>query len=189
MAEAIAKYLPLDIVKLNFEPDGNFPNGVPNPFLPENREATSKAGVENHDDLGVAWDGDSDRCFLFDEKGNFAEDYYIAGLLAKAFLSRDSHARIIHDPRLTWNIIEIVKSMGSTPIMSKTGHAFIKERMCREAAVYGGEMSAITTSATSSTATPECCRGCSWQSRSVKAARRSPRCPRSPSAATRSQGD
>ncbi len=142
MAEAIAKYLPFELVKLNFEPDGNFPNGVPNPLLPENRDATSKAVIENHADLGVAWDGDSDRCFLFDEKGGFAEGYYIVGLLAKAFLSRDSHARIIHDPRLTWNTIEIVKSMGGTPIMSKTGHAFIKERMRREDAVYGGEMSA-----------------------------------------------
>ena len=142
MAEAISKHLPFEIVKLNFKPDGNFPNGVPNPLLPENRDATSKAVVESHADLGVAWDGDSDRCFLFDEKGGFAEGYYIVGLLAKAFLSRDSHARIIHDPRLIWNTIEIVKSMGGTPIMSKTGHAFIKERMRREDAVYGGEMSA-----------------------------------------------
>ena len=92
--------------------------------------------------MGIAWDGDFDRCFLFDEKGQFIEGYYIVGLLAEAFLQKNEAAKIIHDPRLTWNTIDVVNNAGGKPVLCKTGHAFIKERMRSEDAVYGGEMSA-----------------------------------------------
>jgi phosphomannomutase/phosphomannomutase/phosphoglucomutase len=140
--DRLAAYLPFEFVRVHYEPDGTFPNGVPNPLLPENRSATSQAVIDTAADLGVAWDGDFDRCFLFDETGRFIEGYYIVGLLAEAFLSRNPGARIVHDPRLTWNTVDIVERLGGVPVMSKTGHAFIKERMRAENAVYGGEMSA-----------------------------------------------
>ena len=122
--------------------DGDFPNGVPNPLLTENRATTSKAVIENNADFGIAWDGDFDRCFLFDSKGRFIEGYYLVGLLAEMLLAKTPHTKIIHDPRLTWNTIDQVKQAGGLPIQSKTGHAFIKERMRLEDAIYGGEMSA-----------------------------------------------
>ncbi len=134
--------IPVEFIKVHHEANGNFPNGIPNPLLPECRADTSNAVLENDADMGIAWDGDFDRCFLFDEKGNFIEGYYIVGLLAEAFLQKDAGAKIIHDPRLSWNTIDIVDKNGGKPIMSKTGHAFIKERMRKEDAVYGGEMSA-----------------------------------------------
>jgi phosphomannomutase/phosphomannomutase/phosphoglucomutase len=140
--DRLAAYLPFEFVRVHHEPDGTFPNGVPNPLLPENRSATSQAVIDTAADFGVAWDGDFDRCFLFDETGRFIEGYYIVGLLAEAFLSRNPGARIVHDPRLTWNTVDIVERLGGVPVMSKTGHAFIKERMRAENAVYGGEMSA-----------------------------------------------
>ncbi|TAM89710.1 MAG: phosphomannomutase CpsG [Candidimonas sp.] len=133
---------PLEFVKIFHEPDGHFPNGIPNPLLPENRAATASAVREHGADLGLAWDGDFDRCFFFDEKGEFIEGYYIVGLLAQAFLKKHPGEKIIHDPRLIWNTIDIVKAAGGIPIQSKTGHAFIKERMRAENAIYGGEMSA-----------------------------------------------
>jgi len=135
-------HLPFEFIKVHHEPDGTFPNGIPNPLLPENRAATVEAVVAHGADLGIAWDGDFDRCFLFDEEGTFIEGYYVVGLLAAAFLQHHPGARIIHDPRLTWNTMDLVSELGGTAIMSKTGHAFIKERMRREDAVYGGEMSA-----------------------------------------------
>ncbi|PSU34113.1 phosphomannomutase CpsG [Photobacterium phosphoreum] len=134
--------IPIKFIKINHEENGRFPNGIPNPLLPECREDTRLAVIENHADMGIAWDGDFDRCFLFDENGQFIEGYYIVGLLAEAFLHKEPNAKIIHDPRLIWNTIDIVKTVGGTPIMSKTGHAFIKERMRKEDAIYGGEMSA-----------------------------------------------
>lgn len=134
--------IPIEFVKVNHLPDGNFPNGIPNPLLPECRQSTIDAVIENNADLGIAFDGDFDRCFFFDEKGDFVEGYYIVGLLAEAFLEKQPGAKIIHDPRLSWNTIDIVNSSGGVPIMSKTGHAFIKERMRAEDAIYGGEMSA-----------------------------------------------
>lgn len=134
--------LPLDIVKVHHEEDGNFPNGIPNPLLPECREDTADAVREHKADMGIAFDGDFDRCFLFDENGDFIEGYYIVGLLAEAFLQKEQGAKIIHDPRLFWNTIDVVTKAGGVPIMSKTGHAFIKERMRKEDAIYGGEMSA-----------------------------------------------
>ncbi|MCG7496861.1 phosphomannomutase CpsG [Vibrio sp. Of7-15] len=134
--------IPIEFIKVHHEADGNFPNGIPNPLLPECRSDTAKAVIEYKADMGIAWDGDFDRCFLFDENGEFIEGYYIVGLLAEAFLQKHKGAKIIHDPRLSWNTIDIVKAAGGVPIMSKTGHAFIKERMRQEDAVYGGEMSA-----------------------------------------------
>lgn len=134
--------VPVEFIKIHYEADGNFPNGIPNPLLPECRADTANAVIEHKADMGIAWDGDFDRCFLFDENGEFIEGYYIVGLLAEAFLQKDAGAKVIHDPRLSWNTIDIVKAAGGEPIMSKTGHAFIKERMRKEDAVYGGEMSA-----------------------------------------------
>ena len=133
---------PLEFIKLHHEPDGHFPNGIPNPLLIENRDSTIAAIKEQGADLGIAWDGDFDRCFVFDETGRFIEGYYIVGLLAEAFLKQNPGEKIVHDPRLTWNTIDIVKSMSGIAVQSKTGHAFIKERMRLEDAVYGGEMSA-----------------------------------------------
>jgi phosphomannomutase len=138
----LQKKLPMHFVQIQAEPDGTFPNGVPNPLLPGNREVTRRAVLEQGADLGIAWDGDFDRCFLFDEQGGFIEGYYMVGLLAKAVLANEPGAKIIHDPRLVWNTREIVMGAGGQPVMSKTGHAFIKERMRAENAAYGGEMSA-----------------------------------------------
>ena len=133
---------PVTFIKVHHEADGNFPNGIPNPLLPECRKDTSDTVREHQADMGIAFDGDFDRCFLFDENAEFIEGYYIVGLLAEAFLKKEPGAKIIHDPRLTWNTIDVVTKAGGIPVMSKTGHAFIKERMREEDAVYGGEMSA-----------------------------------------------
>ncbi|UNH41718.1 phosphomannomutase CpsG [Moellerella wisconsensis] len=145
--DEIEKYLhslniPIEFIKVHHEPDGNFPNGIPNPLLPECRYSTSRAVINHKADIGIAWDGDFDRCFLFDENGKFIEGYYIVGLLAQSFIKKNPDARIIHDPRLYWNTVDIVKTEGGNPILSKTGHAFIKEKMRKENAIYGGEMSA-----------------------------------------------
>ncbi|QGU13693.1 phosphomannomutase CpsG [Leclercia sp. 119287] len=134
--------IPIELIKIHHEEDGNFPNGIPNPLLPECRQDTSDAVRLHKADMGIAFDGDFDRCFLFDAKGNFIEGYYIVGLLAEAFLQKQPGARIIHDPRLCWNTQDVVDAAGGEPVMSKTGHAFIKERMRKEDAIYGGEMSA-----------------------------------------------
>lgn len=133
---------PVEFIKVHHQPDGSFPNGIPNPILLENRAATADAVKAHGADMGIAWDGDFDRCFLFDESGAFIEGYYIVGLLAEAFLKKEPGAKIIHDPRLTWNTIDICAQHGGQAIQSKTGHAFIKERMRKENAIYGGEMSA-----------------------------------------------
>ena len=140
--DAIEPFLPIEWVKVHHEQNGNFPHGVPNPLLVENRESTIKAIADSGADLGIAWDGDFDRCFFFDDKGTFIEGYYIVGLLAEAFLLKNPGASVVHDPRLTWNTVEIAEAAGGKAIQSKTGHAFIKERMRLEDAVYGGEMSA-----------------------------------------------
>ncbi len=140
--DAIEPFLPIEWVKVHHEQDGNFPHGVPNPLLEENRAPTIKAIADSGADLGIAWDGDFDRCFFFDDKGTFIEGYYIVGLLAEAALLKNPGASVVHDPRLTWNTIEMAEAAGGKAIQSKTGHAFIKERMRLEDAVYGGEMSA-----------------------------------------------
>ena len=142
VVDALEDALPFEFIKVNHEPDGSFPNGIPNPLLPERRQATIDAVIEHSADLGIAWDGDFDRCFFFDEKGSFIEGYYLVGLLAQAFLAKYPGQKIVHDPRLTWNTVDQVNSAGGVPIESKTGHAFIKERMRLEDAIYGGEMSA-----------------------------------------------
>lgn len=134
--------VPVEFIKVHHEANGNFPNGIPNPLLPECRADTANAVLKNNADLGIAFDGDFDRCFMFDDKAEFIEGYYIVGLLAEAFLQKEPGATIIHDPRLSWNTVDIVKKAKGNPVMSKTGHAFIKERMRKEDAVYGGEMSA-----------------------------------------------
>ncbi|SFQ68692.1 phosphomannomutase [Halopseudomonas formosensis] len=135
-------HMPVELVKICHNPDGSFPNGIPNPLLPENRGITRDAVLKYQADMGIAWDGDFDRCFLFDEQGRFIEGYYIVGLLAEAFLQKERGARIIHDPRLVWNTVEQIEQNGGVAIQTKAGHAFIKERMRAEDAIYGGEMSA-----------------------------------------------
>ncbi|MFQ3586400.1 MAG: phosphomannomutase [Fimbriimonadaceae bacterium] len=140
--EGLLPHVPLQVEKRLFTPDGNFPNGVPNPILPESRAGTEQRMREAKFDYGVAWDGDYDRCFFFDEHGTFIEGYYIVGLLAQALLSVDPNQTIIYDPRLTWNTIDIVNRLGGRAVVCKSGHAFIKEKMRAENAVYGGEMSA-----------------------------------------------
>ncbi|HEL3823002.1 TPA: phosphomannomutase [Stenotrophomonas maltophilia] len=140
--DQLAPHLPFEFIRIQHEADGSFPNGIPNPLLPENRAATRDAVRAHGADFGIAWDGDFDRCFFFDADGNFIEGYYLVGLLATALLARQPGGKVIHDPRLTWNTVEMVEQAGGVPIMSKTGHAFIKERMRAEDAIYGGEMSA-----------------------------------------------
>ena len=140
--DLLAEHLPFKFIRMHHEPDGSFPNGIPNPLLPGNRSATANEVIRHGADMGIAWDGDFDRCFFFDERGRFIEGYYLVGLLAQILLKKTPKAGIIHDPRLTWNTINLVTQSGGTPIQSKTGHAFIKERMRKENALYGGEMSA-----------------------------------------------
>ena len=140
--ERLRGLLPFEFIVLNGVPDGSFPRGVPNPLLPEKRAVTAEAVRKQGADLGLAWDGDFDRCFFFDERGEFIEGYYLVGLLAQQALRKNPGAAIVHDPRLVWNTIELVEAAGGRAIVNKSGHAFIKERMRREDAVYGGEMSA-----------------------------------------------
>lgn len=134
--------IPVEFIKIHHEADGNFPNGIPNPILIENRASTRDAVIKHSADMGIAWDGDFDRCFLFDEKGQFIEGYYIVGLLAQAFLLKQAGEKIVHDPRLVWNTFDVVEQYQGTAIQSKSGHAFIKDVMREHNAAYGGEMSA-----------------------------------------------
>ncbi|MEZ9203129.1 phosphomannomutase CpsG [Vibrio splendidus] len=133
---------PITFIKVHHTPDGNFPNGIPNPLIIENQIATRNAVLEHSADLGIAWDGDFDRCFFFDEKGNYIEGYYIVGLLAEAFLLKEPNATVLHDMRMTWNTIEVANKLGGKAVAVKAGHALIKEKMRELNAVYGGEMSA-----------------------------------------------
>jgi phosphomannomutase/phosphomannomutase/phosphoglucomutase len=134
--------LPFEFIKLHHQPDGTFPHGVPNPMLEENRQVTTDAILASKADVGLAWDGDFDRCFFFDEHGTFIEGYYLVGLLAEVFLKREKGGRIVHDPRLTWNTLDVVEQYGGRTVLSKSGHAFIKQVMRDNDAIYGGEMSA-----------------------------------------------
>ncbi|HDS1124489.1 TPA: phosphomannomutase [Stenotrophomonas maltophilia] len=142
IVDLLAPHLPFEFIRICHEPDGSFPNGIPNPLLPENRAATADAVREHGADSGIAWDGDFDRCFFFDHTGRFIEGYYLVGLLAKAILARNPGGKIVHDPRLVWNTVDMVEQAGGVPVQCKSGHAFIKEKMRAEDAVYGGEMSA-----------------------------------------------
>ncbi len=139
--DLLEEKLPLRFTKIQNEPDGTFPNGIPNPLLPENRDITSKAVVDNNADLGIAWDGDFDRCFFFDSNGDFIENYYLIGLLSEQLLKLSPGDSIVHDPRLVWNTIEEVNRFGGVPTISKSGHSFIKEVMRANSSIYGGEMS------------------------------------------------
>ena len=134
--------VPIEFIKIHHEADGTFPNGIPNPLLVENRDSTRDAVLQHQADMGIAWDGDFDRCFLFDEKGQFIEGYYIVGLLAQAFLLKQPGEKVVHDPRLVWNTLDIVGQYQGIAVQSKSGHAFIKDVMREHNAVYGGEMSA-----------------------------------------------
>jgi phosphomannomutase len=142
IVDALEGRLPFEFIKVNNQPDGTFPNGVPNPMLEENRAATADVVRRHRADIGIAWDGDYDRCFFFDESGQFIEGYYLVGLLAETFLRQEPGARIIHDPRLTWNTLDIVARHGGQAVQCKSGHAFIKQKMREVDAAYGGEMSA-----------------------------------------------
>ena len=142
IVDLLEPHLPFDFIKVHHRPDGTFPNGVPNPMLEENRRVTVEAVSRERADVGIAWDGDFDRCFFFDENGRFIDGYYVVGLLAQSFLARSPGARIVHDPRLTWNTLEVVENCGGTAVQSVSGHAFMKQVMRDEDALYGGEMSA-----------------------------------------------
>lgn len=142
LLDPLSKMLNHEIIPSNWEPDGTFPHGVPNPLLPNKRARTSQAVMEANADLGVSFDGDFDRCFFYDSEGNFIESYYLVGLLASVLLKKHPGEKIIHDPRVYWNTQEVVKKAGGIPIMGKTGHAYMKEKMRKENALYGGEMSA-----------------------------------------------
>ena len=142
IVDELESRLPFSFVKVHHDPDGRFPNGVPNPMLEENRASTAEAIRRQGADFGIAWDGDFDRCFFFDEHGAYIEGYYIVGLLAQVLLRGHAGGKVVHDPRLTWNTVELVKASGGQPVLSKSGHAFIKQRMREVDGVYGGEMSA-----------------------------------------------
>jgi phosphomannomutase len=141
-AEVAVRGAPLTFERLHHVPDGSFPNGIPNPHLPENRPVTAKAVIAAGADLGVAWDGDFDRCFLFDHEGHFVPGEYVVGLLAAAFLAKEPGATIVHDPRVVWNTQDIVARAGGHAVVSRTGHAFVKQALRDTDAIYGGEMSA-----------------------------------------------
>ena len=140
--DQLEPHLPFEFIKVNHEPDGTFPNGIPNPMLEENRAATADVVRRTGADVGLAWDGDYDRCFFFDEQGQFIEGYYLVGLLAEVFLEREPGGRIVHDPRLTWNTLDIVRRCGGQAVLCRSGHAFIKQKMREVDGIYGGEMSA-----------------------------------------------
>jgi phosphomannomutase len=142
IVDQVEPFLPFEFVKVNHQPDGTFPNGIPNPMLLENQAATADVVRSAGADVGLAWDGDYDRCFFFDEHGQFIEGYYLVGLLAEVFLKREPGARIVHDPRLTWNTQDLVRKHGGVPVLCKSGHAFIKQKMREVDGAYGGEMSA-----------------------------------------------
>ena len=133
---------PLEFIRVHHKPDASFPNGIPNPLLPQNHGATAKVVKETGADFGVAFDGDFDRCFFFDETGQFIPSEYVVGLLASIFLEKEEFAKIVHDPRVIWNMQDIVSQKGGAAVQSKTGHAFIKKVMRSEEAIYGGEISA-----------------------------------------------
>ncbi len=140
--DRLEPYVPFRFIKVHHAPDGRFPNGIPNPMIEDNRAPTVAAIRASGADFGIAWDGDFDRCFFFDEHGGFIEGYYIVGLLAAALLRGEAGGKVVHDPRLTWNTIDVVAANGGSTVLSKSGHAFIKQRMRDVDGVYGGEMSA-----------------------------------------------
>lgn len=140
--DGLEPHLPIKMLKVFHEADGHFPNGVPNPLLPENRKVTGDAVLRENADLGVAFDGDFDRCFFFDEQGNYVDSYYIIGILAERFLKKFPGEKIVYDPRVIWNTIDLIQKAGGIPVQNKSGHAFMKDGMRKSNAPYGGEMSA-----------------------------------------------
>lgn len=145
--DAIAERLealgvPFAFTRVNHIPDSSFPNGIPNPLLSENQPQTAAAVRDAGADLGVAWDGDFDRCFFFDETGTFIDGEYVVALLARAFLAKEPGSRIVHDTRVMWNLIDVVRADGGEPVASRVGHNHVKARMREVDAVYGGEISA-----------------------------------------------
>ena len=141
-AELARRGAPLRFVRINHDPDPSFPHGIPNPLLPENQPMTAEAVRAHGADLGIAWDGDFDRCFFFDETGRFIPGEYIVGLLAQAFLERHPGERIVHDPRVVMNTRAVIAEAGGIAVQARTGHAFVKQAMRQSGAIYGGEMSA-----------------------------------------------
>jgi phosphomannomutase len=139
--ESIGERLNLELVKLNFEEDGSFPKGKPDPSLPENQTETSELITSSKADVGTAWDADADRCFLYDENGQPVNGYYLTAILAKIMLKNNRHQPIIHDPRLVWATRDVILEAGGVPLMNKVGHSFIKERMRQEDALFAGENS------------------------------------------------
>ncbi|WP_136659547.1 phosphomannomutase [Nitratireductor sp. XY-223] len=140
--DLLEEHLPFEFIKVDHAPDPSLPNGIPNPLLPERRERASRAVIEHGADLGLAWDGDFDRCFFYDEHGDFVEGYYLVGLIAQTMLRTHPGGTILYDPRLTWNTIDTVEKAGGVAMICRTGHAFFKQMLRDEDAVYGGEMSA-----------------------------------------------
>ena len=132
----------VDLIKIHHAPDGSFPNGIPNPMITANQKVSSDAVIEHSADFGVAFDGDFDRCFLFDENGRFIDGAYVVGMLAQAFLDKHAGASIVYDPRVIYNTEHVISAMEGVPQMSKSGHSFIKQTMRATGAIYGGEMSA-----------------------------------------------
>lgn len=139
--DLLAPHLPFEFIKINHEPDGTFPNGIPNPLLLANRTVTSQAVLKHNADLGIAWDGDCDRCFFFDHHGNFVDSYYVIGLLAEQMIEHEKQARIVSDTRLIWNTENVVNVKGGTLMLSKGGHSYMKQAMREYNAIYGGEVS------------------------------------------------
>ena len=140
--DLLEEHLPFEFIKVDHTPDPALPNGIPNPLLPEKRERATKAVIDSGADLGLAWDGDFDRCFFYDEEGRFVEGYYLVGLIAQTMLRSHPGATVLYDPRMTWNTIDMVESAGGVAKVCRTGHAFFKQMLRDEDAVYGGEMSA-----------------------------------------------
>lgn len=140
--DLLEKHLPFEFIKIDHQPDASLPNGIPNPLLPEKRARAAQAVVDSGADLGIAWDGDFDRCFLYDHRGDFVEGYYLVGMIAETMLRDRPGSTVVYDPRLTWNTIDVVERAGGVAKPCPTGHAFFKARMRAEDAVYGGEMSA-----------------------------------------------
>ena len=131
-----------NFILVDHNPDSSFPNGIPNPLLKENQKKTGKIVRKEGADFGVAFDGDFDRCFLFDNLGNFVPGEYLVGILAKEFLQNHPGAKIICDPRVVWNTIDVAHCYGGQALLSKTGHTYVKRAMRDSNAIYGGEMSA-----------------------------------------------
>jgi len=141
MLPPVLERLPVDAVRCYFEPDGSFPNHEPNPLLPENREFIVRKVTEEGADLGVAFDGDADRCFFVDDTGEFVPGDFVTALLAESILAREPGAKILYDVRASWAVPETIKRAGGVPLVNRVGHAFFKHRMREEGAVFGGEVS------------------------------------------------